>query len=46
MGHISQTASPQWGGFLYSQPIYYSGLLVVDSSDGTVREFTVTGSQN
>ena len=46
VGHISQTASPQWGGVLHSEPIYYSGLLVVGSSDGTVREFTATGSQN
>ncbi len=29
VGHMSQTAAPQWGGFLHSEPIYYSGLLVV-----------------
>jgi hypothetical protein len=42
---LRQVAGPQWGAFLHSEPIYAGGLLIVGSSDGTVREFEPTGDQ-
>jgi len=43
VGRLLNVASPTWGGAVSSEPIFTGGLLVVGSSDGSVRAFAPAG---